>query len=260
MSDIYAMGGDPIVALNIVCFPSCLEPKILSEIMRGGQDKVTEAGALLVGGHSVVDDEPKYGLSVTGFVHPDRVMANNAARVGDVLILTKPLGIGIINSATKAGVASEEHIAEAVKSMVTLNSFGKMAIDKVDGVHAITDITGFGLVGHTVEMAEGSGVSIKIDSKSLPVIESARSYAKQRFVPGGAYKNRDHFSNRFEMSTDIPSDLSDVIYDPQTSGGLLISLSKEASKTVLERLQSSDLPYAIVGEVVDKKEKYVYFE
>lgn len=171
LSDIYAMGGDPKLAMNIVCFPDCLDPKVLAEILKGGQSKVTEAGAILVGGHSVSDDEPKYGLSVTGFVHPDRVLTNNNAMLGDILVLTKPLGLGIINTAIKGELVDKESYDEAVKVMTTLNKFGKDAIDKVGGANSVTDITGFGLLGHALEMAEGSSVSIRIFHKNIPFIK-----------------------------------------------------------------------------------------
>src|SRR5690606_15190180 len=154
LSDVYAMGGEPVLALNIVCFPNCLDPEVLSDILRGGQDKVTEAGAVLAGGHSVSDDEPKYGLSVSGFVHPDRIMTNSNARAGDVLVLTKPLGVGIINTAIKADLASDAAVQAAILSMTTLNRYGAEAAKDLAGVHSITDITGFGLLGHAVEMAE----------------------------------------------------------------------------------------------------------
>lgn len=191
LSDVYAMGGEPFLALNIVCFPDCLDPLILSEILRGGQDKVTEAGAVLAGGHSVSDDEPKYGLSVSGFVNPLRIMTNNRAKPGDVLILTKPLGVGIINTAIKAGIASETASREAILSMTSLNRIGKEATQDINGVHSITDITGFGLLGHAIEMAEGSNVTFRIKSNDIPYIASAEEYANMGLIPAGAYKNRD---------------------------------------------------------------------
>lgn len=260
LSDVYAMGGKPVLALNIVCFPDCLPPEVLREILRGGEDKVREAGCLLVGGHSVSDDEPKYGLSVMGIVHPDRVRPNNKAEVGDVLILTKPLGVGIINTALKAGLASEEAIARAVESMSSLNSHGQSACEGVDGVHAITDITGFGLAGHTIEVAEGSDKTIIIDSKALPYIEAARGYASMGLVPAGAYKNKDHYEGRMHIADSVEEYMKDIIFDPQTSGGLLISVSEEDANKVLEGLKGSKLPYAKIGRVVEKKKKYVYVE
>lgn len=260
LSDVYAMGGRPVLALNIVCFPDCLPPEVLREILRGGEDKVREAGCLLVGGHSVSDDEPKYGLSVMGLVHPDRVRPNNRAEVGDVLILTKPLGVGIINTALKAGLADEKAVDEAVASMSSLNSYGQSACEGVDGVHAITDITGFGLAGHVIEVAEGSGKSIVIESGALPYIEAARGYASMGLVPAGAYKNREHYIGRMEIADSVEEYMRDIIFDPQTSGGLLISVSEADAPKVLNGLEHSKLPYAKVGRVVEKREKYLYIE
>ncbi len=257
LSDVYAMGGYPVMALNIACFPGWLKPDVLGEILKGGQDKVKEAGALLVGGHSVSDDELKYGLSVTGFVHPDKVMPNNNAKPGDVLILTKPLGVGIINTAIKAGVASDAARDAAVESMVTLNEFGKKAIDGAQNVHSITDITGFGMIGHGVEMAEGSGVTFEIEMDSVPYIAEAIDYSKKGLVPGGAYKNRDYFSDRFEISDEVPDYIANIIFDPQTSGGLLISVGAENASDVMDNLKTSKLPYAIIGRVVEFSGKHV---
>ncbi len=260
LSDVYAMGGDPVLALNIVCFPDCLDPFILAEILRGGQDKVTEAGAVLAGGHSVSDDEPKYGLSVAGFVHPLKIMANNQAKPGDVLILTKPLGVGIINTAIKAELASETANHEAVLSMTTLNRFGKEAMQNVSGVHSVTDITGFGLLGHAIEMAEGSNVTFRIRSNDIPYINAAKEYANMGLVPAGAYKNRDFFGQRVFISEHVPTFLEDILYDPQTSGGLLISVAKENSKKLLENLNASPVAFACIGEVETFSEKYVVVE
>lgn len=260
LSDVYAMGGDPVLALNIVCFPDCLDPSILSEILRGGQDKVIEAGAVLVGGHSVSDDEPKYGLSVAGFVHPLKIMANNQAKPGDVLILTKPLGVGIINTAIKAEMASETASREAVLSMTTLNRIGKEAMQNVSGVHSVTDITGFGLLGHAIEMAEGSNVTFRLKSNDIPYIDAAKEYANMGLIPAGAYKNRDFFAKRTFISEYVPTFLEDILYDPQTSGGLLISVAKEDAKQLLENLNVSPVTYACIGEVETFSGKYVIVE
>lgn len=260
LSDVYAMGGDPVLALNIVCFPDCLDPSILAEILRGGQDKVTEAGAILAGGHSVSDDEPKYGLSVAGFVHPLKIMANNQAKPGDVLILTKPLGVGIINTAIKAEMASETAGREAVLSMTTLNRIGKEAMLNISGVHSVTDITGFGLLGHAIEMAEGSNVTFRIRSNDIPYIDAAKEYANMGLIPAGAYKNRDFFGQRVFISEHVPTFLEDILYDPQTSGGLLISVAKEDSKQLLENLNASPVAFACIGEVETFSEKYVFVE
>lgn len=260
LSDVYAMGGEPFLALNIVCFPDCLDPLILSEILRGGQDKVIEAGAVLAGGHSVSDDEPKYGLAVAGFVHPLKIMANNRAKPGDVLILTKPLGVGIINTAIKAGIASEIASSEAILSMTTLNRIGKEATQNINGVHSITDITGFGLLGHAIEMAEGSNVTFRIRSNDIPFIDSAEEYSNMGLIPAGAYKNRDFFVDRAFISDQIPAFFNDILFDPQTSGGLLISVAKEDSQLVLDNLINSPVSFGCIGKVEVFSEKYVIVE
>lgn len=260
LSDIYAMGGEPRLAMNIVCFPDCLNPSVLTEILRGGHDKVMEAGAILVGGHSVSDDEPKYGLSVTGFVHPDDVLSNNSAKPGDVLILTKPLGLGIINTAIKGELIDRESYDEAVKIMTTLNRFGKDAIDKVDGVNSVTDITGFGLLGHALEMAEGSSVTMNIYHKDVPIILKAIEYANMGLVPAGTYSNKEFIGDKVHFSEDVPTEYRDILYDPQTSGGLLISVEKEKSKELLKALEGSPTKYAIIGEVYPKGEHQLIVE
>lgn len=254
LSDIYAMGGDPKLAMNIVCFPDCLDPKVLGEILRGGSDKVIEAGAVLVGGHTVSDDEPKYGLSVSGFVHPNRVLTNSSAQVGDMLVLTKPIGLGVINTAIKASLAEKEVYDEAVKVMTTLNKFGKDAIDVSGGVSSLTDITGFGLLGHALEMAEGSSVTIRLKSEQVPIIKGAVEFANMGLVPAGAYSNKNHVGNKIKFDEEIPQSSIDLFFDPQTSGGLLISIKKENVSLLLNELEKSPTKYAIIGEVVEKGE------
>lgn len=253
LSDVYAMGGDPKLAMNIVCFPNCLSPDVLVQILKGGHDKVEEAGALLVGGHTVEDEEPKYGLSVAGFVHPDKVLANNNAKPGDVLVLTKPLGVGIINTAIKGGLVDEQSYEEAIKIMSALNKYAKDAIDKVE-VNSVTDITGFGLLGHSLEMAEGSSVTIKIDHKSVPVITKALEYAQMGLVPAGAYSNREYVGDKIKFINDISDDMIDILYDPQTSGGLLISVSKDNVDSLLKELENTPTEFAVVGEVTEKED------
>jgi selenide,water dikinase len=260
LSDIYAMGGEPKLALNIVCFPDCLSPNVLGEILRGGADKVKEAGAILVGGHSVSDDEPKYGLSVTGFVSPDKVLVNSNARIGDLLILTKPIGLGVVNTAIKAEFISESVYDEAIKIMTTLNKYGKEAIDKVEGVHSVTDITGFGLLGHALEMAEGSDKTIKIYSNSVPIIEGAKEYAEMGLIPAGAYSNKRHIGNKVKFDIEIEKYLEDLLFDPQTSGGLLISVKKENAEKLLKELETSPIKCAIIGEVCKKSDSYLVVE
>ncbi len=260
LSDVYAMGGEPKLAMNIVCFPDCLDPSVLTEILKGGYDKVAEAGALLVGGHSVVDDEPKYGLSVSGFVHPDHVYTNANSKPGDVLVLTKQLGLGIINTAIKGQLVDGESYDEAVLVMTTLNKIGKEAIDRVGGANSVTDVTGFGLLGHALEMATGAEVTIKINHKSLPLIVNTIEYANMGLVPAGSYDNRNYIGDQVKFLNDIPENMKDVMYDPQTSGGLLISIPRDKSEQILKELENSPTKYAIIGEVVEKGEHYLLVE
>ncbi len=262
LSDIYAMGGHPTLAMNIVCFPNCLDMKVLGEILRGGFEKVSEAGALLVGGHSVEDEEPKYGLSVTGIVSPDKVLTNSGAKKGDVLILTKPLGSGILNTAIKGDVISEEHYENVVKVMEYLNMYPAKAFEKFTP-NATTDITGFGLLGHCVEMAKGSNVTIKINSKDVPVIEGTAYYASMGIIPAGMYKNKEYFEQEVQyMSEDTKNSvLCDILYDPQTSGGLLISIEESKSSAFIEELKvNKSLCYNIIGEVVEKQTNFIILE
>lgn len=253
LSDVYAMGGEPKLAMNIVCFPNCLSPDILVQILKGGHDKVSEAGALLIGGHTVEDDEPKYGLSVAGFVDPNKVLTNSNAKPGDMLVLTKPIGVGIINTAVKAELADKDSYEEAVRVMSTLNKYAKEAIDKVN-VNSVTDITGFGLLGHSLEMAEGSSVTIVIDHKKVPIIDKAKEYAQMGLVPAGAYSNRKHVGEKVRYSDDIPEDIMDILFDPQTSGGLLISVPKENVNLLLDNLKNTPTEFAVVGEVIEEED------
>lgn len=260
LSDIYAMGGEPKLAMNIVCFPDCLDPSILAEILKGGHDKVEEAGALLVGGHSVSDDEPKYGLSVTGFVHPSRVFTNNNAKVGDLLVLTKPLGLGIINTAIKGDIVDNVTYEEAVIVMKTLNKYAKEAMDKISIINSVTDITGFGLLGHGYEMAKGSNVTLRINSNSIPIIQNAKEYASMGLVPAGAYSNKNYIGDNVFFGNSVSEGMKDILYDPQTSGGLLISLPKELVEDLMAALQNSPTKYAIIGEVLEKEGSYIIVE
>lgn len=256
LSDVYAMGGDPALALNIIGFPNCLHPDIMAEILKGGASKVLEAGATLAGGHSVEDDEPKYGLCVTGFVHPDKILKNYGAKAGDVLILTKPIGTGIINTALKAGMASEEAIKKAVEVMKTLNKNAKEVFMGYP-VNSCTDITGFGLVGHCVEMAESSNVTFEIDMDSVPIIAEAAEYAEMGLVPAGTYNNRRYFEIKSEFDS-IKEVYKDLIFDPQTSGGLLISVEEKYKDHITEELKNRlNVDYGVIGRVVEKQEKYV---
>lgn len=259
LSDIYAMGAEPKLALNITCLSEDLPKEIIKKILQGGHDKVKEANAMIIGGHTVDDNEPKYGLSVTGFIHPKDVLTNSNAKVGDVLILTKPLGLGILNTGIKAGIVSEEGYQTAVNTMTELNKFSKDAMMKV-GVNSCTDITGFGLLGHAFEMALGSNVTIKIDANSIPIIEEALNLAKMGIIPAGAYKNMEHIKNHVKVKETVPQNVLDCMYDPQTSGGLLISVEKSKSDTLLNELKDSKTPFALIGEVLEKSDFSIMVE
>lgn len=259
LSDVYAMGGEPKLAMNIVCFPNCLSPDVLTEILKGGHDKVKESGAVLVGGHTVEDDEPKYGLSVTGFVHPNKVLTNGDAKPNDLLVLTKPIGTGIINTAIKGGLAAQDHYDEAVKVMTTLNKFAIEAGNKV-GINGCTDITGFGLLGHGLELAEASSVTLKINHKDIPLIEGALEYAQMGLVPAGAYSNEVYIGDKVKISSDIPREIVDVLYDPQTSGGLLMSVPEDKVDKLLEELKNTPTSFGVIGKVLDKEDKYLIIE
>jgi selenide, water dikinase len=251
LSDVYAMGGTPLTGMNLVAFPiKTLSPSILKDILLGGLSKMEEAGVALVGGHSIDDPEIKYGLAVTGVVHPNKILTNAKAKAGDKLVLTKPLGTGIISTALKARMASEEAIRKSVESMVALNRTASEWMKKF-GAHACTDITGFGFIGHALEMATASQVGMVVQSKAVPVLPEAMEYAKSGLIPGGAYSNRDFFSCRVEVHSGVLALLVDLFYDPQTSGGLLISLpSGEAKELVATLKKEKNIDSCIVGEVV----------
>lgn len=258
LSDVYAMGGKPSVALNIVCFPNCLDINILGEILKGGADKVMECGAVVIGGHSVSDDEPKYGLSVMGLVHPDKVLKNCGTNVGDVLILTKPIGTGILNTAIKAEMADKESYDYAVKVMSTLNKYaGEIMMDYE--VTACTDITGFGIMGHAYEMAQGSDVTLKLYKDEIPYIDKAKEFAEMGLVPAGTYSNRSYLDGKYRLNN-IPEWFEDILFDPQTSGGLLISCSKEVAKDMMEELSKLDLPSSVIGEAIELSDVYIIVE
>jgi selenide,water dikinase len=261
LSDVYAMGGKPLTALNIVGFPRrTLDLSLLSEILRGGLEKIHEAGAMLLGGHTVDDTELKYGLSVTGTVHPGKVISNKGAQVGDVLILTKALGVGIISTANKAGMAESGLLQGAIDSMVRLNDKAAQAMVE-SGAHAATDITGFGLLGHASEMARACGLSFRFFYSRIPILPGAREYAAQGMVPGGAYCNRDHFGPAISISPKVPESERIILFDPQTSGGLLIALPQAVGETLLRRLKEKGIQEAaLVGEVISPEKNLISVE
>ena len=257
LSDVWAMGGEPAVALNIVGFPNCLDPAILGDILAGGAEKVKEAGAVLVGGHSVQDDEPKYGLCVSGFVHPQKIFKNYGCRPGDVLILTKQIGSGIVNTAIKAELASPSAIRVAQTVMASLNKKGKQVVEKYD-VSACTDITGFGLLGHCVEMASASEVTFELNVRDITYFEDAIDYAKMGLVPAGAYKNRGYSIKQVEAGS-VEEHYLDLLYDPQTSGGLLISVAPDKLKDMLADFDriGMDTAVSVIGRVAEKSDKLI---
>jgi selenide,water dikinase len=251
LSDVYAKGGKPLTALNIVCFPlKAMDISVLRAILVGGLDKMHEAGVILVGGHSVDDVELKYGLSVTGTIHPDKVVFNSGARAGDRLILTKPLGTGIISTAIKRNVAGEASVSRIIKSMSTLNRKASELMLTV-GVNACTDITGFGLLGHAAEMVEDTDVGMVISSKEVPFFSEAREFAEAGMIPGGLQRNRDFRKNMVEVAKSVPQYMADILFDPQTSGGLLISVPEPKAAALLDMMHREGIgAAAIIGEVV----------
>jgi selenide,water dikinase len=250
LSDLYAMGAKPLTALNLVGFPSCLEHEVLVAILKGGAEKLAEAGAVLVGGHTVEDDEPKYGLAVTGLVDPARLVSTVGARPGDQLILTKPLGTGILATALKGEVLDEAQMGEAIRGMEMLNRAASEAMLEV-GVHACTDITGFGLLGHSLEMAEASRVGMVIEAGALHVYPLVLDMAAIGLVPVGSYHNREHYLPRVVNRETLPPELVDILADPQTSGGLLIAVSPERHDALHAALRTRGVTGWTVGRVTD---------
>lgn len=235
LSDVYAMGGDPKLALNIFCFPEDLPKDVVQAILQGGYEKVQEAGALITGGHTIQDNEPKYGLSVTGFAHPAEILMNNNVKDGDVLILTKALGTGILTTAAKAGLLDEAAYKALVKSMTQLNKYPAEIMKKY-GVNSCTDVTGFGLLGHAFEMAYGSGVTINLDHTKLPVLPEAFDMAETGIIPAGAYRNREYLDDVVLVKEKVSLAAEDILYDPQTAGGLLISLPESEGMKLAKEL------------------------
>jgi selenide,water dikinase len=247
-SDIYAMGGEPLTAMNLVCFPCSLELAILRDILAGGQSKIEEAGARLCGGHSVQDEEPKYGLSVTGWVEVDKVVRNHGAQVGDALVLTKPLGLGILTTALKKELVSEAEIESAIEMASRLNKGARDALREV-GVSAATDVTGYGLLGHLSEMLEASEVGAVVRRSEVPVWERAVPLAAEGCYPGGLKSNREYLEGRVADDGVKEDDLL-LLYDPQTSGGLLVAVPEERASEFIRSLDEHGVSGSLIGEVV----------
>ena len=251
LSDVYAMGGRPQSALAIVCFPDKGDLDILQQILAGGLSKMMEASCVVIGGHSVRDPEIKFGYAVTGTVHPERVWKNVGAQVGDSLILTKALGTGVISTAIKRGEAKQQWIDAATRSMTTLNAkAAQIAIEGQFAVHAATDITGFGLIGHAREMASGSGVSLKIEAAKVPLLEGAMECVRAKFIPGGLNNNRDFAECMVGYDSSVPEDIRTILFDPQTAGGLLFSVARNDSQRLIKALQDAGVPAVAIGESI----------
>jgi selenide,water dikinase len=248
LSDIYAMGAKPLTVMNLVGFPACLEHDILVEILQGGAEKVHEAGAIVVGGHTVEDDEPKFGLAVTGLIEPQKLLSTVGAKPGNVLVLTKPLGSGILATALKGEVIQEEQMTEAIRDMVTLNKKAAEVMLEV-GVNACTDITGFGLLGHTQEMAEASQVGIEIETSALHVYPQVMDLAAIGLIPVGSYRNREHYLPKVINRDQLAPEIVDILADPQTSGGLLISVAKDKESQLTTRLGAAGCNAFVIGRV-----------
>lgn len=259
LSDVYSMGGEPKLALNILCLPEKMEASAVQEILRGGYAKAYEAGAIITGGHTIYGPEPIYGLAVSGFVRPDRVLTNSGAQPGDVLLLTKPLGIGILTTAAKAGLVAEPLLEKVYRQMAALNKTARdIMVDYP--VHSCTDITGFGLLGHSYEMAQGSGCTLHLSAGHIPYHPEAYELAEMGFIPAGAYRNREYAGAGVQASGNVSRAALDICYDPQTSGGLLIALPESAAKECLSRLQDAVPGAAMIGYVSGQENAAVVLE
>lgn len=257
LSDVYAMGGEPKLALNIMCLPETMEKDTVQQILRGGYDKAYEAGAIITGGHTIHGAEPIYGLAVSGFVHPKKVLTNSGAKPGDCLLLTKPLGIGIITTAAKAGLVEQDVLERIYRQMATLN---KAARDVMIAyrVHSCTDVTGFSLLGHSLEMAQGSKATIHIECSRIVYHQEAYEFAQMGFIPAGAYRNRDYTEGKIKQVGHIERALQDICYDPQTSGGLLISIASEDAPKCLEQMKAAGVEAFQIGYVTEEADSPIY--
>lgn len=260
LSDVYAMGGKPITALNIVCFPKgTLAPNILTQILKGGIDKVTEAGAVVVGGHSINDSELKYGVSVTGLIHPDKVITNAGAKPGDLLFLTKKLGSGIVSTAIKNDTATEEQTEAAITEMAALNRIGSELMVK-HGATSATDITGFSLLGHGYELASASEVTLEIETGALPLLPGAVELANKKMLTGGSKSNREYLADKIRIAESVSQPMNEIAHDPQTSGGLLISMPESNAVAFAAELKEHGLYHLPIGRVIARSEFSIYLK
>ena len=259
LSDVYAMGGEPKLALNILCAAEGMEDKTIREILRGGYDAAYEAGAMITGGHTIKGAEPIYGLAVSGFVHPQKVLTNSNAKPGDVLILTKPLGVGILTTGAKADMVEKDVMGRIYDQMATLNKAARDIMVRYD-VHSCTDVTGFALLGHSFEMAQGSNCTLHIQVDHVPYHAEALELASMGLVPAGAYRNREYAQTGVAVRGRISLAMEDILYDPQTSGGLLFALPAEEAEICLAALQQAIPQAAIIGYVTEKEDAYIILE
>lgn len=259
LSDVYAMGGEPKLALNIMCIPEKMDKATVQEILRGGYAKAYEAGAIITGGHTIHGAEPIYGLAVTGFVQPENVWTNSGAQPGDVLLLTKPLGVGILTTAAKAGLVEQELLDKLYVQMSTLNKYAHDVLVNYS-VHACTDVTGFALLGHSLEMAQGSGVTVHLKAQAVPYYEEAYEMADMGFIPAGAYRNRDFAESGVRVVGAVARALQDIFYDPQTSGGLLCAVPAVEAEACLAELRAVAPGTQIIGYVTEKLDSAIYLE
>jgi selenide,water dikinase len=258
LSDVYAMGGRPLTALALVCFPEKADLDILERILAGGLSKMVEAGCTVIGGHSIRDDETKFGYAVTGLVHPKKFFANGGARAGDSLVLTKALGTGVIGTAIKNGGAESEWIDEAVQSMTTLNKQGAEVIGKGNyGVHALTDVTGFGLIGHAREMALASNVAIRFFSKNIPLLPGALECIRASHIPGGLKANRDFAECVVGYEAAMDNEIKTLLFDPQTSGGLLVSIDSKHQEEFLTDLEDAGVSARHIGDITESQKPLI---
>lgn len=259
LSDVYAMGGEPKLALNILCLSETMDQETVQQILKGGYDAAYDAGAIITGGHTIHGAEPIYGLAVSGFVHPEKVLTNSNAKPGDVLILTKPLGIGILTTGAKAEMVDEEVLKRIYHQMATLNKTARDIMVKYP-VHSCTDVTGFALLGHSFEMAQGSGCTIHILTEKVPYHKEAYELASMGFIPAGAYRNRAYAESSVKVCGDISRAMEDILYDPQTSGGLLFALPKEDAEKCLEEMKTLIPQAEIIGYVTEKQDAWISLE
>ena len=259
ISDVYAMGGEPRLALNILCLPESMTGEMVQELLRGGYDKAYEAGAIITGGHTIEGAEPIYGLAVSGFVHPKKVLTNSGAQPGDVLILTKPLGVGIITTAARGGLADAALMERIYRQMAALNKTARDIMVKYR-VHSCTDVTGFALLGHSFEMAQGSGCTVHIRTSDVPYHPEAWELADMGFLPAGAYRNRDYAEAGVTVRGGISRTMQDLLYDPQTSGGLLMAVAEKDAEVCLRELRDAIPTAAAVGYVTEKQDSWIVLE